>query len=244
MKNIIKNIFFLGIGVLFSQQLFSQTIKQDSNVVQIPYEDSLIGYKKMKDGNFIFSEKDEVIAEVVYFFSYGCPHCFTFDETLKIWLKDKPSTRSFRMIPVTFRQDWEELAKAYVISKEYGILKDTHEKLFKYIHNDKNRISTKDDLKRFYATNTDITENVFNSIYNSQSLNKKIKDYTYFQDFFDIQGTPNLLIIGKNKKVFKISPEYTKTPNNMILTAELLIELIKRDMDNGIAEMETTNINK
>jgi thiol:disulfide interchange protein DsbA len=230
-----KVLLIVILILFFANNSHGQETIKDPDVIQIPYQDTFIGFKKLDDSEFIFKEKENIKTEIIYFFSYGCPYCKLFDESLKVWLKNKKNDRSFRIIPVTFRDDWMELAKAYAIAKESNILKETHANLFKYIHEEKNKIITKTDLIEFFATRTNIKKDDFNSTYDSKKLKQNLKDYSYFQDFYDIQGTPNLLIIGKNRKVYKISPEYSGSPMSMILTAEFLIEFIEKDIEKNIS---------
>ena len=41
--------------------------------------------------------------EVVEFFWYGCPHCYTFEPVLEAWVKQLPPDVAFRRVHVGFR---------------------------------------------------------------------------------------------------------------------------------------------
>ena len=40
--------------------------------------------------------------EVIEFFWYGCPHCFTFEPMLESWARRLPPDVAFRQVPVGF----------------------------------------------------------------------------------------------------------------------------------------------
>ena len=40
--------------------------------------------------------------EVVEFFSYGCPHCYSFEPLLEPWVKKLPPDVAFRRVPAAF----------------------------------------------------------------------------------------------------------------------------------------------
>ena len=52
--------------------------------------------------------------QVTEFFSYGCPHCFSFMPLMERWSERAGANVEIRRIPVTFgREQWRHLAKAY-----------------------------------------------------------------------------------------------------------------------------------
>ena len=51
--------------------------------------------------------------EVLEFFWYGCPHCYSLHPHLKAWLKNMPSDVSFRYVPAILRANWVSGAKLF-----------------------------------------------------------------------------------------------------------------------------------
>ena len=59
-------------------------------------------YLRLKNPQPVDSGKS---IEVLYFFSYGCPHCRDFDPQLQPWLKNVPADVEFRRVPVDFGRE-------------------------------------------------------------------------------------------------------------------------------------------
>ena len=51
--------------------------------------------------------------EVVYFFSYTCPHCFRFDPIIEPWSKKLPSWIDFKLNPVAWDSRLDPFVKTY-----------------------------------------------------------------------------------------------------------------------------------
>ena len=64
--------------------------------------------------------------EVREFFSYGCPHCATFEPRFKQWLKQAPEGVTLVQVPVVFHQSWAPLAKAFYAAQSLGELDRLH----------------------------------------------------------------------------------------------------------------------
>lgn len=183
----------------------------------------VIGYNVKQDHEFIFPEKESVNYEVIYFFSYGCPHCFEYKPYFQEWKNYKKDDVSVHYVPVSFQKGWENLAKAYIIADELK-LKDFDNTIFEHIHKNKYRIANMSDLRDFFAEFYNVETNVFNLLYNSMETNAKIERYNKLADDFEIMGTPNVLLITKENQVYLTSPSKANNELNSVVTIEFLIK--------------------
>lgn len=181
-----------------------------------------IGFENGKDSEFIFNEKSNINYQVIYFFSYGCPHCYKFRNYLKEWQINKKDDVSIHMLPVTFQNGWENLAKAYIIARDLN-LNNFDETIFNYMHKDKNKISDSSDLREFFTDTYNIDSSIFNSLYNSLEINIEIEKLNKITDDFNVMGTPTLILITKKNHTYITSPSIADGNLNMIFTMEYLM---------------------
>ena len=71
--------------------------------------------------------------EVLEFFWYACPHCYSLEPTVAAWLKSKPAYISFSRIPVQWNEGHRSLARLFYTLDSMGKLNDAHSEIFKEI---------------------------------------------------------------------------------------------------------------
>lgn len=178
--------------------------------------------------NFIYANKKKYDFEVLYFFSYACPHCYQFEPYMKLWEKKGiPNDVKVVMIPVQFRKDWIESAKAFEVGRELGIEKKVTNKIFDYMHKEKHDMFTKKDLMNFFINVMKVKKDDFERAYNSFTLNYELQKYKKIVNNYDIQGTPTLVLITKKGSAFLTDPELAKSPVNMITSMDFIINKLR-----------------
>ena len=224
-----KNLFYSLFLTLISFNIFAETT--ESTQVTAPAETetkNIINFKILGEKSFVEANKEVHNFEVIYFFSYSCPHCYTFDSYFKMW-KEKNTNPKVKttLIPVQFGKNWDISAKAFEIGKRLNKEKEVNEKLFPYMHEAQNDFFTKDDLVNFFTKELNIDKEEVLKHYNSFSLNIALKDYNRVVDDFNIMGTPTIVVVTKNKAAFLTSPEYADSPVNMVVTIDYLISKLQ-----------------
>lgn len=217
--------FFNGLILtisLISISYASETVEEKKERIQEIANSIQIGFENSIDTEFVFDEKDNINYQVIYFFSYGCPHCYNFKKYLEEWNKNKKEDVNIHYVPVTFQKGWENLAKGYLISKELK-LNNFDNNIFNYIHRDENRINNMEDLRDFFNEIYNIESSIFNTLYNSIEVNMKIEEINKITDDFNIMGTPSLLLITKKGHSYLTSPSISQGDLSMIFTMEYLM---------------------
>lgn len=187
-------------------------------------ENAQIKYETVKEEgqDFIFKEKSGTKFEVLYFFSYSCPHCYNFDYFIKQWQKFKKEDTAIHYIPVNFREGWEETAKAFIINKDLKI-ENFDEIIFNKIHVKKEKILNQEQLDKFFIEELKVDSEKYTSSYNSLSTKIEYNKYEKLSDDFEIMGTPNIVLITDKGKLYKISPEISEGLFNTIYSLEFLL---------------------
>ena len=105
-----------------------------------------VHYKKLSEQQPESSDR----VEVLEFFWYGCPHCYTFEPYVNAWKKSKPDNVDFARVPAIFRPDWEVQARAYYALSNMGIIEDMHPKIFEALHKKKKRLEIWIYIKSYF----------------------------------------------------------------------------------------------
>jgi protein dithiol oxidoreductase (disulfide-forming) len=72
--------------------------------------------------------------EVIEFFWYRCPHCYSLEPDLESWVKRLPRDVQFRRIPGILNDDWAVDARIFYALEVIGELERVHRPLFDAIH--------------------------------------------------------------------------------------------------------------
>ena len=158
--------------------------------------------------------------EVLEFFWYGCPHCYSFEPYLQAWKKSKPANVEFSRVPAMFRPDWEVQARVYYALSNMGVIEEQHGKIFEAIHKDKKRLYTKDALTNFVVKNG-VDRDVFLKEYDSFSVDGMVRKAKKKQKAYKLQGVPSVAVNGKYLTSASMSGSY----DNLIKIMDHLIEL-------------------
>src|SRR5512147_406585 len=75
--------------------------------------------------------------EVIEFFWYGCPHCYTLEPLLETWIARLPKDAQFRRVPAVFNENWARDAAVFYAFEALGVLERLHRPYFDAIHRDR-----------------------------------------------------------------------------------------------------------
>ena len=165
--------------------------------------------------------------EVIEFFWYGCPHCYSLEPGLDAWIENIPGDVRFRRLPAVLAQNWLPLARAYFVAEKLGIVDKIHRPLFDAIHRDGEHMNDINNLKKFFA-GFGVDEDEFVRIYESSELQDQIKLAYIAGQKFGITGVPTLIVNGK----YMTSPSIAGGIN---ATFEALNSLIEKERPKSAA---------
>lgn len=157
--------------------------------------------------------------EVLEFFWYGCPHCYSFEPHIKKWNKDKPANAAFVRVPAIFRPDWEVQARAYYALSNMGVIEEMHGKIFDAIHKSKKRLNKKELIVDFVEQNG-IDRKKFLEEYDSFGVDAMVRKARKKQQAYRIEGVPSVIVNGK----YLVSGNMAGTYGNMIKIIDYLVE--------------------
>ena len=179
-------------------------------------------YLRLKNPQPVESGKN---FEVLYFFSYMCPHCRDFDPELQPWLKQLPADVDFRRVPVDFgREEWAAMAKAYYTLEAMGADKTLTSDVFVTVHDRKVRL-TQPSTFFDWAASKGLDRKKVEDTYNSFGVTSKVNRARQLAKNYNLQSIPVVFIDGK----FQVSADKVGSHANMPAAMNELIAKAKAE---------------
>lgn len=161
--------------------------------------------------------------DVIEFFSYGCPHCYTFEPALEQWIKRLPADVSFRRIPATFNAPFEGYAKLFYALEATGQVDALHRRVFAAIHVQRQRLDKEAELAAFVsASGGDGAK--FVEAYKSFGVATKVRLAKQAFEAYKIDGVPTLGIHGR----WFTSGSLTGSNERALMVADHLIQRARK----------------
>lgn len=134
--------------------------------------------------------------EVIDFFWYGCPHCYNQLSYTEEWEKSKPPYVYVRKVPVPFSGLWTVHARAYYTSHRLNMAARLHRPIFDAIHKEKQQLTNQRTLRNFFVSQG-VDPDRFNDIYDSFSVDARVRSAQKEVSFYQINSVPTFVINGK-----------------------------------------------
>jgi len=134
--------------------------------------------------------------EVMEFFSYGCIHCYNFDDEIKAWAAEHQDTVSFKQTPAVANEIWRNYGRAYYTMESLGILEDGHTLMFKQVHDARRNLQSVEDIAAVLAING-VTEETFISTFQDRATEQKLVRADQTARRFKVATVPSLVVHGK-----------------------------------------------
>ena len=173
-------LFFTSVAILASTFLFAADNMNKEHFEQIPPQPIATGNK----------------IEVLEFFWYGCPHCYSLEPYLEKWQATKPDDVQLRRVPAILGKNWIPHARAYFTAEKLGIVDKIHRPLFDAIHKDKQQIIDEKSLRDFFVK-MGVDKDEFTRIYESNEISEQIQDAFILGQQYQITGVPAIIVNGK-----------------------------------------------
>lgn len=160
--------------------------------------------------------------EILEFFWYGCPHCYTFEPILATWLQKQKADVVFKRVPVAFRKEFIAHQKLYHVIDTLGLTKQLSAKIFEAIQVEKNYLLTPEAQADFLVKHG-ISKDKFLKEYHSFGIDSAARQDRKLMDEYEIDGVPTIMVQGK----YETSPAMTNSFENTVQVLDFLIEQIR-----------------
>lgn len=162
--------------------------------------------------------------EVLEFFWYGCPHCYSLHPHLKTWLTNKPDDVDFRYVPANLRANWVTGAKIFYTIEAMDKTDALHDLIYDAIHRDK--IDLHQETVLFdWIEKQGIDRKKFENTYQSFAVQNQVAKVTQMMRQYQLNGVPALIVNGK----YFTSGGMSSTPQGTVDTLNALIEKARKE---------------
>jgi thiol:disulfide interchange protein DsbA len=156
--------------------------------------------------------------QVLEFFWYSCPHCYSFEPYLEKWLETKPADVEVVKVPATFnRPEVMMHARTFYALEAMGVPPSIHVDIMAEMHDRKNKMSDQAAVERFLESKgVDIA--AFRQAMESFAVYVKVQQAQQMAQRFSISGVPALVVDGQYRS------GDVKSYDHMIGLLDFLIE--------------------
>lgn len=134
--------------------------------------------------------------EVIEFFWYGCPHCFSFEPVIGNWAQHLPSDVSLRRVHVAFRENLKVHQKTFYALEALGRETELRPFIFNQIHREHDYLDTEESMTAFLAKHG-IDPARFKEAFNAFGVANKCNQATKLSEDYRIDGVPSIGVGGR-----------------------------------------------
>ena len=162
--------------------------------------------------------------EVIEFFWYGCPHCYSLEPEVNAWVKRAPKDVVFKRIPAVPNQNWAESAQIYYTLEAMGVLEQYHQKVFDAFHKDNKNLANKRIREEWLGQNG-IDVKRYNEVEKSFSVASKMQRARQLTQNYKVDGVPRIYVNGK----YYTAAEFAGGNNRIFAVVDQLVEMARKE---------------
>jgi protein dithiol oxidoreductase (disulfide-forming) len=143
--------------------------------------------------------------EVLEFFWYACPHCYSIDPQVEAWKKTLPAYVSFTRVHVEWNDGHRALARLFYTVKNLGKLDQLHGEIFKEIHvkgdplvaADPQNTAETEHMQTVFVRRFGISDADFSKAYHSMPVDMDMQKADQLVQRYRVEGVPTFVVNGK-----------------------------------------------
>jgi thiol:disulfide interchange protein DsbA len=162
--------------------------------------------------------------EVIEFFWYGCPHCYTLEPAVVAWVKKAPQDVVFKRVPAVPSAAWEENARMFYTLEAMGKLDEYHQKVFDAIHKSNVNMNNKKMRDEWLAKNG-IDPAKYAEVEKSFSVATKVNRAKQLTYSYKVESVPRVAVNGK----YYTSAEQAGSVDRVFQVVDQLIGMARKE---------------
>jgi thiol:disulfide interchange protein DsbA len=160
--------------------------------------------------------------EVLEFFWYGCPHCYSLEPVIEPWSKKLGPDVRFRRVPAVFNDRWALDAAIFYTFEALGVLEKLHRPFFDAIHRDRLRSDSKEARDQWLERNgVDVKK--FEETLKSFGVQAKVKRAAQQTVAYKIDGTPAMAVNGR----YTVSADQGGSQQGMLAIVDKIVDGVR-----------------
>jgi thiol:disulfide interchange protein DsbA len=157
--------------------------------------------------------------EVLEFFQYTCPHCYSYEPYLSAWKKKLPADVEYKRIPIAWDNSTMPHVRIYYTLEALGKLEDMHTKVFAAIQKNKQPLVNAEQIADFMAANG-IDRKQWLDTYNSFSVAARANRAGQIWRAYKVDGTPMMGVDGR----FTTAPSMVGSREGSLIVLDYLVQ--------------------
>ena len=134
--------------------------------------------------------------EVLEFFWYGCPHCFSLESVLKEWVRRQPGDVALRKVHVALGPSWAPHQQLFYTVEALGRSADLDEKIFAALHIERLALDRPEKMADFLARHG-VDRKQFLDTFESFTVKTRQRKATTQAGAWGLDGVPGLGVNGR-----------------------------------------------
>ncbi|HEY0065170.1 MAG TPA: thiol:disulfide interchange protein DsbA/DsbL [Telluria sp.] len=135
--------------------------------------------------------------EVLEFFAYHCPHCYSIEAETAAWAKKQGNNINFRRIAYPFQGKKDPETHLFLTLEAMGKAEEVSPKVFRAMHVEGQRLIKDEAILAWVAKSSGLDNAKFLATWNSFSVATKLMQMPNFVNLYGITGTPTFVVDGK-----------------------------------------------
>jgi protein dithiol oxidoreductase (disulfide-forming) len=162
--------------------------------------------------------------EVIEFFWYGCPHCYSLEGDVNAWLKNLPKDVVFRRVHAAPNPQWEESARIYYTLEAMGLVDQYHTKVFDAFHKENQNLANK-RIREEWLKKSGIDVAKYNEVEKSFTVATKLQRAKQMTINYKVDGVPRVFVNGK----YYTAPEYAGGGSRVFQVVDQLVAMARKE---------------
>lgn len=168
--------------------------------------------------------------EVIEFFWYGCPHCYSLEPEVDAWAKKAPKDVVFKRVPAVANEQWAQAAAVYYTLEAMGLIDQFHSKVFDAFHKEQKNLANKRIREEWLKANgVDVAK--YNEVEKSFSVATKLNRARQMTINYKVDGVPRVFVNGK----YYTAAEFAGSGGRIFPVVDQLIAMSRREQPSAAA---------
>lgn len=160
--------------------------------------------------------------EVVEFFWYSCPHCFSFEPYINQWKANKPEEIKFTRIPATFNPPAKLHAQVYYALDLMGEAERLLAPMFEAIHKQGNKLATEEAIEGFLKQQG-VNLETYRKAMKSFAVQTRVRQAESLFRKYGLRGVPAVVVNGRYRSAD------VKNYRELVEVIDYMIQLVKEE---------------
>ncbi|MEO7744251.1 MAG: thiol:disulfide interchange protein DsbA/DsbL [Usitatibacter sp.] len=162
--------------------------------------------------------------EVVEFFWYGCPHCYSLESDVNAWLKGVPKDVVFKRVHAAPNEAWAESAKIYYTLESMGVVDQYHAKVFDAFHKENQNLANP-RIREEWLKKSGIDVAKYHEVEKSFTVATKLQRAKQMTLNYKVDGVPRVFVNGR----YYTAPELAGSGSRVFQVVDQLVAMARKE---------------